>query len=288
MKSFLVPVGGSDSDESVLETALAAARPFGAHLQFLHVRIGVASAAQNTPHVEFASGAALREAMGELEMQSAARSAGAVRHVQEFCARSMVELCDTPGRQPAVTASCRQEEGDALERIIAHARHNDLVIVGRADRPNGLPRDFLERLVLDAGRPILIAGPTSPKTMTGTVMVCWRESADAARAVTAASPFLVRAERVIFASVTETDNEVGAGMNDVAAQFAWNAMPSEVQIIKANGRPPQELLTRAAQNCSADLIVMGAYGHSHLRESLFGGCTQSFLHQADRPILLMH
>jgi nucleotide-binding universal stress UspA family protein len=288
MKSFLVPIGGSETDEPVLEMALAAARPFGAHLQFLHVRVGVGQAAQHTPHLEFASGPALRDALQQLETQSQTRSAAAVQHVFDFCARSNIAFADAPVRSHDVTANCRQEEGGTLDRVMFHARHCDLVVMGRSQKPNGLPPDFLELLLLGCGRPVLIAGSTPSSTVTGTIMVCWRESADAARAVTAATPFLTRTKRVIFVTVAERNGDPAAAIDDVARQFAWNNIPAEVQVITPNGHPVQELLAKAAQACGADLIVSGAYGHSRLRELVFGGCTQSFIRHSDRPVLLMH
>lgn len=74
----------------------------------------------------------------------------------------------------------------------------------------------------------------------------------------------------------------------VERHLAWNGISSEIRIIKAEGGGPPELLAAAAEGCDADLVVLGAYGHSQLREMLFGGCTQSFLRQADRPVLMMH
>jgi nucleotide-binding universal stress UspA family protein len=61
-----------------------------------------------------------------------------------------------------------------------------------------------------------------------------------------------------------------------------------MQIIAPDNRPVHQLLAAAASDCQADLMVLGAYGHSHMRELIFGGCTQSFVHHADRPVLLMH
>ncbi len=104
MKSILVPIGGSTTDEPVLETALAAARPFAAHLQFLHIRVGLGETAQYTPHMAFASGAALRGALEELEVQNRGRCAAAVEHIHDFCTRSQIEPCDAPNRSRAVTA----------------------------------------------------------------------------------------------------------------------------------------------------------------------------------------
>jgi len=288
MKSILVPIGGSTTDGPVLETALASARPFAAHLQFLHIRVGLGETAQHTPHMAFASGPALRDALEDLEVQTRGRCAAAVEHIHDFCTRSQIELCDAPNRSQAVTASCREEGGSALERVLFHARHNDLVVVGRASKPNGLPPDFLELLILGCGRPVLIAGPAPSPTVTGTIMVCWRESADAARAVTAAAPFLAEAKRVVFAGVVEKNGDAASALNDVVGRFAWHGVPAEIQVITPNGRPVQELLASAAQACAADLIVSGAYGHSRLREVVFGGCTQSFIRHCDRPVLLMH
>lgn len=288
MKSILIPIGGSDTDGVLLETALAAARPFAAHLQFLHVRVGVGEAAQHTPHMGFVSGPALRDALQQLELQQDARSNASIRHVHDFCVHAKVELCDTPGRLDTVTVSCREEYGRTLERVLFHARHSDLIVVGRARKPNGLPSDFIEHLLLNCGRPILIAGSTPPQSLTRTIMVCWRESAEAARAVTAAAPLLARAERLIFTSVAERSAHTVAAMNDVVRPFAWRGAPTDMHIIAPDDRPVHQLLAAAARDCQADLVVLGAYGHSHMRELVFGGCTQSFIRHADRPVLLMH
>jgi nucleotide-binding universal stress UspA family protein len=288
MKSILIPIGGSDTDGVLLETALAAARPFAAHMQFLHVRIDVGEAAQHTPHMEFASGPALRDALQQLELQQDARSSASIQHVHDFCAQAKIELCDAPGRSDTVTASCREVQGRTLERVLFHARHSDLIVVGRARKPNGLPSDFIEHLLLNCGRPVLIAGSTPPQSLTRTIMVCWRESAEAARAVTAAASLLADAQRVIFTSVAERSAHTVAIMDDVVRQFAWRGAPTQMHIIAPGDRPVHELLAAAAHDCQADLIVLGAYGHSHMRELVFGGCTQSFIHHADRPVLLMH
>src|ERR1700692_4119345 len=105
MKSFLIPIGGSDTDGPLFETALAAARPFSGHLQFLHVHVGAGQAAANMPHTEFAMGPALSNALKELDAKAQTRSALAAQHVRDFCARSMIEICDIPDQSRGVTAS---------------------------------------------------------------------------------------------------------------------------------------------------------------------------------------
>jgi hypothetical protein len=151
MKSFLIPIGGSETDEPLFATALAAARPFSSHLQFLHVHIGPGQAAANMPHTSFAMGPALANALRDLDVKAQTRSATAARHFRDFCARSGIEICDAPDHTKGVTASWHQEDGYALKRIMFRARHNDLVVVGRAKTANGLPSDFLEQLLMVAG-----------------------------------------------------------------------------------------------------------------------------------------
>jgi nucleotide-binding universal stress UspA family protein len=197
-------------------------------------------------------------------------------------------MCDAPGKTSGVTATWRKENGHALKRIMSHARHCDLVVLGRARRPNGLSDDFISRLLVGCGHPILIANATPPRTLTGTIMVCWRETAEAARAMSAAMPFLINAGRVVVVSVAERNEDLAASAGDVVRHLGWNGVPAEAQVIIANNGSVPQLLATAAQSCGADLIVLGAYGHSQVREALFGGCTQAFIRDADRPVLLMH
>lgn len=287
MKSILVPIGGSQTDQPLLETALAAARPFASHLQLLHIHVGAGQAAVNMPHTGFAMGPALSAALKEFEETARTRSAVAVQHFRDFCARAEIEICDEPNAKPGVTASWREEHGHALKSIMVHARHNDLVVVGRAKKANGLPDDFLAQLLLGAGRPVLIVNATPPSTLTGTVMVCWKESPESARALSAAMPFLTHAKRVVIASVAETDELAGAA-REVAHQLGWNGIRADVRILTPDGGDVPHLLSSAAQDCAADLVVLGAYGRSRMHELLFGSFTQAMIQNADRPVLLMH
>jgi nucleotide-binding universal stress UspA family protein len=288
MKTILVPVGGSDSDKPVFATALAAARPFAAHLDFVHVKIGPGEAAPYIPHVGFARGAALTDALTQLEAAASTRAAAAARHVRALCQRERIVVQDVPAPGVSLTASWREEADNAEQRLIRHARHHDLVVMTRARAPNGLPPDLLESLLLLCGRPILLAPSKPPRNLTGTVMVCWRETPEAARALTAAMPFLTHARRVVFVGVDEAGNGLPAALADLAAQFSWTGVRADVRIVPAAGTSTPAALAAAADECEAGLIVLGAYGRMHMREVIFGGCTQSFIEHADRPVLMMH
>ena len=175
MKSILVLIGGGVRDEIILQTALAAALPLTAHLEFLHIHVSPEQAARHSRHVDFARGAALRNTMDQLENEAKSFSDLAADHVRDFCVRSMIEICDAPIEARNVTARFREEKDNAVERLTFHARHHDLVVMGRGKQTQGLPADILERLVLNCGRPMLVAGSTAPQKLTGTIMVCWKE-----------------------------------------------------------------------------------------------------------------
>jgi nucleotide-binding universal stress UspA family protein len=287
MKTILGLIGGGDRDEVILQTALAAAVPLSAHLDFLHVHVTAGKAARYS-RVEFAMGTALRNAMEQLQTKAKTFSEIAADHVREFCAGSKIEICDGPTNGKNVTASFREETDAEIERLTFHARHSDLVVLGRARQTQGLSPDTLEHLVLNCGRPVLVAASAAPRTLTGTAMVCWKESGNAARAVAAATPILTNAKRVVFTSVMHRGEHGSDALHDLARQFATNTTSTDVQVIPANGREIAGLLTAAAEDCGADLVVMGAYGRSRMRELIFGSCTEAFIRASDRPILLMH
>jgi nucleotide-binding universal stress UspA family protein len=289
MKTILVPIGGSDADYPVLETALAVARPLSAHLELLHVRVAVGDAALHTPHLEFARGAGLGNALHALGRECQRRSEAAEQHVREFCARHAIAMAEAPGSTSSVTARWRRDAGEAMQRLLFHARHHDLVIMARPTALDGLPPDRLETLVMGCGRPLLIGPSRASMHALNTAMVCWKETRDAARAVSAAMPLIAKAQRVLVVSVKEDGSEMlPDAVEEVVRELAWNGIAAEARILPRDGRSTANVLFEAAASHGVDLMVMGAYGDRHLREVLFGGCTQTAMESAHCPVFLMH
>jgi len=294
MKSILVLIGGGPRDRVVFETALAAARPLSAHLDCLHIHVTMEQSARD---IAFESrGAALRNALSRMQAKSeilARASKTAADNIRELCARAMIELrdreaaADRPPDATGVTASYREEMDNGLERLIVHARQSDLVVMGRAKQTQGLPQDTLEHLILRCGRPMLLAGADAPKQLD-TIMVCWKKSDYSARAVAAATPLLTRAKRVVLTTVAEPDAGGLQALNELARQYAGDSAQTDAKIIPANGRKIPDVLSAAAEECAADLVVMGAYGRGRALEFLFGSCTESLMRHSDKPILLLH
>ena len=288
MKTILVPVGGAASDEAVFETAHAAARLLVAHLAFYHVRIDATEAALWTPHAGFARGAGLHATLQRLALDADCRNAAAAHRVSMLCGDRGIAMSDAPARSPAISASWRTESGNALRRLIFHARHYDLVVLGRATGPNGLPPDFIEQILLGCGRPLLIPSTRPPASLTGTIMVCWKETAEAARALGAAMPFLAKAGRVVIVTVEEGDSAAADGLAELTHQLRWHGIDAVTERLPTDRRPISEILADAASRHHADLMVMGGYGRGRARELILGGVTQSTLDGAEIPVFLLH
>jgi nucleotide-binding universal stress UspA family protein len=289
MKTILVPAGGGASDDGVFETALAAARPLGAHLDFYHIRVAAGEAATNAPHAGFAMGAALHSTLNQIYADADVRLNAARDHVEQFCRKRGIPMVEQPHACRDVSACWSEESGESMPLMIRRARHSELVVLGRRRTHNLLPADLLERLLLRSGRPILVAPPVAAQTLVGTVLVCWKECAEAAHAVTAAMPLLRHAARVVVAGVSEDgDSDARAAVEGLARNMHWQGIKAEPQCVAPDGRPVATVLRATAQELQADLVVMGGYSHSRIREIIFGGCTDAFLRAADCAVLLVH
>jgi nucleotide-binding universal stress UspA family protein len=177
------------------------------------------------------------------------------------------------------------------EYIAREARAADLVIISR-ERNVYDPYLFPDpgALVLRAGRPIL-AVPPGVDSLTGRrVVVAWKDTREARRAIQDALPFLQRADEVIVGEVCETSgvDDCHKRLRDVAQYLARHRVTAVAERVRPVEGTAEDALLRLVQDESADLIVAGAYGHSRLGEWIFGGMTQSLLASSPVCCLLSH
>src|SRR5581483_5051043 len=203
IKSIFVPVSGSDTDMRVFATALAIARPFNAHLRFLHLHLTPSEAAIRAPHVDWTCGGAIADALENLRRESDSLAAAAFEHCKEFCESREVPMHADPRGRANISASWTQEHGPALQSLMFYARHSDITVLGRPRNRDYMPLELIQRILLGSGRPILLApGKASPEAIN-TVVIGWKETPEAARALAASLPLLRRAERVVLLSIEE-------------------------------------------------------------------------------------
>jgi nucleotide-binding universal stress UspA family protein len=174
------------------------------------------------------------------------------------------------------------------ERLVEYARLRDLAIVSV---PAAYDQWYAEAIIFGSGRPTLVLPetPSSRPFALNTVVVAWDFSRSAARAVADAIPVLEKAKTVHIVTVTnEKVIDTKHSSEELAKNLSRHGINVVVDHVDAAGRPIGESLTKEIVSCNADLLVMGAYGHSRFREFILGGATQSMLSKPLLPILFSH
>ena len=192
----------------------------------------------------------------------------------------------------SLSSEWRVADGLAEEVVAAHARYADLVIIGQAEpdaAATTTPPDLAETVAIAGERPVLIVphiGVTKPPGKT--VMLCWNGTREAARAATGALPILKKADKVIILlSIPGTMATEQPGAS-VARWLARHGVKAVVQRDTAADSDVGGVILSRAADQDADLIVMGLYGHSRMREWVLGGASRTLLASMTVPLLVAH
>jgi nucleotide-binding universal stress UspA family protein len=286
IKTILVPATGSDRDNAVFASALAIARAFAAHLEFLHVRPDAAATA-----VAMASDGGGATMLGglvdRLEEEATQREEKARQSLQAFCGREGLALLDAPSDVPGPSAQWFREIGAEPDWVAEYGRAVDLLVIGRPGKDEGVLLDTIEGALIDSGRPLLIPPAVPLTAMPETVAIAWKPTPHAARALTAALPFLSTAKQIVVLTVDEDQRKPEEDAERLMTGLRWHGIPVSVRHLRAEGQSGPEALLSAATEHAA-LLVMGGYGHSRLREWIFGGFTLHVLRDAAVPVLMAH
>ena len=180
---------------------------------------------------------------------------------------------------------------DFPEAMIArHARAADLIVAAPSLGPDiGLfGRADPGELLMTCGRPILVAAPEVTSLDASSIVIGWKDTRETRRAVADALPFLRRARQILIVEVCEGGEEAGAqqGVADVAAWLGRHGISASTTVRPRADEPVADQLRYVAEVQEADLIVAGGYGHSRLKEWIFGGVTRSFLSKPPNAVLL--
>lgn len=270
----ILSVTGVDHGETDLKVAAELCGQADAHLSFLVV--GLAAPPPIGEYAAMISDAWLEERRADME-----RLDKRVEAVRNF------RLANAPS---ADLESRYLETAFAHETIGKSARYTDLVVAG----PELLSGDMLKSRVIEgvlfsSGRPLLLVPSGSRPTLRPKrVVVAWNSSLEASRAVHEAIGILESAQQVHVAVIDPVTRE-GSGEEpggDIAAFLMRHGARVVVDRLPGMGQKVEDVLRRHAIDTSAELLVMGAYGRSRLRERIFGGVTRSMLQETPMPILM--
>ncbi len=180
--------------------------------------------------------------------------------------------------------------GMPTEQVALRGRQADLIVAGQSDPES--PADGgveIAELVLSGGRPVLVVPYAIRQPRLGEhVLIAWNGSREAARAVADAMPILEASDRVSVLAV-DPDEALGDTPGaDIAAHLARHDIDVESASMESRELNPSDILLNRASDLSADMIVMGAYGRSRLRELVLGGVTREILNHMTVPVLMSH
>jgi nucleotide-binding universal stress UspA family protein len=182
--------------------------------------------------------------------------------------------------------------GNEAAILVLESRCHDLLVIGQADPGEGRfwqqAQHLLESALLKSGHPLIAVPRTGTFPRVGErILIAWDGAREAARAVEDAMPILERAKQVTLVTVDLRSGEA-LSADHLVVLLERHGVPISVQGARSHGIAIGEVLLAQARELRCDLLVIGGYGHSPLREHLFGGATHFVLEHMDVPVLLSH
>jgi nucleotide-binding universal stress UspA family protein len=277
LKSILLHVDAAANVDERVQLARRIAQAHGAHIEALYA---VLPAVLQYPFAFAGDAQAAALLMNyETEQRERARSA-------------FERACKAPGT--GVKAVWNETPDEPVSAFAQHAWAADLLLLAQHDPEpktySGVPPDFPTSVLLETGKPGLVMPFIGARATLGqTVLVAWKPTPESTRAVTAALPFLQRAQQVHLA-VWDEAHDSGEAPATVAIE-AYLRHHGIGHKVHHGGRPTSdlgELLLSLAADVQADLLVMGCYGHGRARESVLGGVTRTVMRSMTLPVLMVH
>jgi nucleotide-binding universal stress UspA family protein len=277
-KTILVSLNEVGRSAELIAAASSLARSLGAHVSGLYV----VPAVQVYPSVGFEAAPQVFEGNRTFFKDNALRIKKAFE--EAMSAEGLPhDFHQIDARTPVIA-----------DEVIANGRSADIIIVSATnpDEITGVERDFVEQVVMSAGRPVIVLpNKGDAKLSIKDIVIGWDGGREASRAAFDAVPLMRMADKVRIVRVDPQKDPSLRGSvagADLAEALARHGIKAEAQGYPTDGMDEGQALMRCAEDCGAGLIVMGAYGHSRLAEFIFGGATRFVLTRMTRPVLMSH
>jgi nucleotide-binding universal stress UspA family protein len=283
LSRILVPVRGDGMAETVVGHAAALAERHKAHIVVAHCRAQAdAFMPYSVPLPAFARETILSQAKELADQQEAE-----VRD-QLHAIAARLGLVETDAPAPGTTSVAMIEEFGSMEDIIKHhGRLADLIVVAKPDRDRNLGTNALKSGLFRTGRPVLMCPPDRDVAagLGRHLAVAWNGSLEASRAVASTLDLAKTAETVTILCGGRGEPH-GATAEDLVSYYALRGIAATSH--RFDTRNPGAGLLSKTVEVGADLLIMGAYGHNHERETILGGNTQAVVDKAEIPVILVH
>ena len=285
-RTVLAVLQGGKSDRNCLKAAHAIARPFDGHIDALHVRADPRAFLDYTG--DAMTGEAYAQLIDAVEKEVTEKAAKARGEFDAWAREGGIELAAEPKAGAQVSATWNETTG-VEDRVVGRngRLHDIIVVLSSAGEDDLRGEETIQRALFESGRPVLIVPRDKPTKEFKRIAIFWNGSKEAARTVEAALPLLRHAAAVDVMWVEE-DVDSDAVQTGLVGYLAWHGIAASARRFKPDKRFIGELLMAEAAKSTMDLVVMGGYSHSRLREFILGGVTQHMLEESTLPVLTAH
>lgn len=289
-KTLLIPQFGQDGDQKALELASEILIDEGGHLNCLYVHDDAAAIASCMQTDAMGVPVATPQLIDALNEEARDQKRRAKQTFDQFCAKNQVSVQVLPCAPAILSASWQELSADVVQSIAQAARYNDATVLRRGPKFADPSFTSIGSIAIGAGRPLLVYPEFSRRGPVRNIAVAWKDTPEAARAVNLALPILRQARQVSIFSASEDDKLEDAKKSaDACARFLrWHNVDAEVRCMESDEADAKSMVFAEAAGVGADLIVMGAYGHSRMRELVFGGFTRRAISESSVPLMLVH
>ena len=284
IRKIMVPVRGDGKGDNVLRHAAVLARGHKAHIEITHCRARPEDLMPyGVPIPDFLRKQILEQSSHVADLEEA----GLRDELQALATELKLDPQERPAGDRA-TVGFTEEIGRQVDVIKRHGRLADVIAVAQPDRDRNLGTNTLKAALFHSGRAVLMCPhrEAAPATLGEVVAIAWNGSAESARALSQAMP-LIQGAKTVFVLSNGQDAGPGTRAEDVIEYLRLHGASAGLVTFEGGKSIGRALLATCADK-GADLLVMGAYGDSHERETLFGGNTQTIVDQAAMPVLFSH
>ncbi|MEE8663775.1 MAG: universal stress protein [Acetobacter sp.] len=288
VSKILLPVSSTRNIEAAFTLGRNFIRRFNAHLAVIHIQADGRDIAPLAG--EGLTGGMIEELMSAAAKESVKRSEEIKDAFQTFATTNGLEITDSASSFPTdrPTASLTVLTGDEPQRIAWHARLSDFTLIQHPDSGDEVSSsEALHAVLFDSGRPAIMAPRVPPKDVIRRICIAWNGSAEAASALRGVLAWASTAEKVRVLHGNDSYMQ-GPSVNEVVQYLAMHNIEADTQEFPPEDRNVGKGLLKACTDFDADLLAMGAYSHSRLRQLILGGVTRHILEHAELPVLLSH
>ncbi|MCF7985058.1 MAG: universal stress protein [Thiohalocapsa sp.] len=283
VKTILLSLCETDNPGPALEMALGVAQRFDAHLDILYV---MRNPSQNLHLAHLGLSKHLRQTVLKADDRNVDTKAGHARELFEFyCAESGIPIVEAQVGGH-VSAAWQQVISRADSTLAVRGRLSDLIILP-GPIPVAPPPAVAEAALKSTGRPVLIMPRRVEPTIGSRVGIGWNGSAQAAHAVGAAMAYLKEAEEVIVYTCQHHQHTEPTPA-ELVKYLGWHGVTARMKTVQAHDPHVGEALLASATEDKINLLIVGAYSRSRLRQLILGGVTEHVMTSAEMPVFMLH